>query len=246
MKLVISLYDFTGLMVEKFRQAGIVCLLVDGKHAEGTHSDPERPGLYKLGAWLERDFVTMATIARAVKALCRDYGTNDPQVVAVFGFPPCDDLASSGARWFEKKLAEDPECQHRAAERAKFVEDVAEWFNSAPWFAENPRGVLSTLWRRYDFVFSPWEFGAYLPADDVHPTYPEYIAPRDKYTKETWLWWGNGFPVPMKRPVIVPVGYSKQYNKLGGKTEKTKTIRSATPRGFAAAVFEAFKRQELI
>lgn len=245
MKLVISLYDFTGLMVEKFRQAGIVCLLVDGKHWRGGISqDPERKGLFTLGAWLERDFRTMHTIVSAVRDI-ESFYRERAEVVAVFGFPPCDDLASSGARWFKKKLAEDPECQHRAAERAKFVEDVGDWF-FAPWFAENPRGVLSTLWRRYDFVFSPWEFGAYLPVDDVHPTYPEYIAPRDKYSKETWLWWGNGFPVPMKRPVIVPVGYSEQYSKLGGKTEKTKTIRSATPRGFAAAVFEAFKREELI
>ena len=33
-------------------------------------------------------------------------------------------------------------------------------------------------------------------------------------------------------------GYSDQHNKLGGRSLKTKNIRSATPRGFAQAVFE--------
>ena len=33
-------------------------------------------------------------------------------------------------------------------------------------------------------------------------------------------------------------GNSRQHRKLGGKSAKTKNIRSATPRGFAQAVFE--------
>lgn len=240
-KLLVSLYDYTGLMVDKFREAGITCLIVDGKHPAGLTRDPDRDNLWRLGLWLERDFATTAMIWRAVQTVAPS-----AEVIGVFGFPPCDDLASSGARWFEEKLALDPDCQERAAGRAMFVEDLAWFLGDVPWFAENPRGVLSTIWRRYNFVFSPWEFGRYLPEDDVHPTYPEYIASRDRYTKETWIWWGGDFPVPMKRPVIVPVGYSKQYKKLGGKSEKTKTIRSATPRGWAAAVFEAFKREGLI
>jgi len=34
-------------------------------------------------------------------------------------------------------------------------------------------------------------------------------------------------------------GYSDQFKKLGGKSLKTKNIRSATPRGFAKAVMIA-------
>lgn len=36
-------------------------------------------------------------------------------------------------------------------------------------------------------------------------------------------------------------GDSTQYKKLGGKSLKTKNIRSATPRGFARAVYQANK-----
>lgn len=43
-------------------------------------------------------------------------------------------------------------------------------------------------------------------------------------------------PVPM---VTEPTGYSRQHEKLGGKSAKTKQIRSETPRGFALAVFMA-------
>ena len=42
-----------------------------------------------------------------------------------------------------------------------------------------------------------------------------------------------------KRPTQKPDGYSQQHLKLGGKSQRTKDIRSATPRGFARAVFEA-------
>ena len=53
--------------------------------------------------------------------------------------------------------------------------------------------------------------------------------------------------MPAKLPVPVSDGYSKQHLKLGGKSMKTKNIRSATPRGFAKAVFFAndFEREEV-
>ena len=66
-----------------------------------------------------------------------------------------------------------------------------------------------------------------------------HIKARDAYPKETWLWVGNGFTLPRRRPVKVDDGYSDQYERLGGKYPRTKLIRSLTPRGLAAAVFEA-------
>lgn len=108
-----------------------------------------------------------------------------------------------------------------------------------PWFIENPIGLISTLWRKPDMIFHPWHFGGYLPVGDVHPRWPKYIAPRDAYPKSTCLWYGGGFVWPVIRAVAVPEGYSDQYHMLGGKSKKTKQIRSETPRGFARAVFEA-------
>ena len=54
--------------------------------------------------------------------------------------------------------------------------------------------------------------------------------------------------MPAAKPVVCSDyygnGYSKPMMKLGGKSQKTKNIRSATPRGFAQAVFEANARQQ--
>ena len=45
--------------------------------------------------------------------------------------------------------------------------------------------------------------------------------------------------MPKKISVQFDGGYSAQHTKLGGKSDRTKNIRSATPRGFAKAVFDA-------
>jgi hypothetical protein len=49
---------------------------------------------------------------------------------------------------------------------------------------------------------------------------------------------GDGEREPTKIPTCKPTGYSTQHLKLGGKSQRTKDIRSATPRGFAKAVYE--------
>lgn len=155
----------------------------------------------------------------------------------IMAFPPCTDIAVSGAAHFERKEQESPGSQLMAVELAKLAAKIADSL-SVPYMIENPVSVLSTKWRKPDFSFHPWEFGGYLPEDDTHPNFPEYIAPRDAYPKKTCLWTGNGFNSPEKKPVHCPDGYSAQHKKLGGKSTKTKMIRSLTPRGFARAVFE--------
>ena len=88
-------------------------------------------------------------------------------------------------------------------------------------------------------MFHPWEYGMYLPETDKHPDHPEIIEPNDRYNKKTCLWTNTLFTMPGKRPTEAPIGYSKQHKLLGGKSLRTKNIRSATPRGFSLAVFEA-------
>ena len=108
-----------------------------------------------------------------------------------------------------------------------------------PYFIENPVSVLATMWRKPDYRFHPYEYGGYIPDDQAeHPRWPEYIAPRDAYPKNTCLWTGFGFVMPWTDPVEPEQGHSRQHLKLGGKSQRTKDIRSATPRGFATAVYE--------
>ena len=227
MKKAVFLYDYTGLMAQPWIDAGYECWCFDGQHEPGVVRD----GLHvKVGMWFFPDGLRYQ--AATIKALVGD------GVVMVFGFPECTNLAVSGAAHFQKKLDSDPMIQVKATELAKLVEVVGNEFGCA-WAAENPVSVLSSLWRKPDFSFHPWQFGGYLPDNDRHPEWPEYIAPRDAYPKKTCIWSGGGFVEPEKKPVDIPSGYSAQHLKLGGKSLKTKNIRSATPRGFAKAVFIA-------
>lgn len=227
MKKAIFLYDYTGYMAQPWIDAGYECWCFDGQHTPGI----TREGLHvKVGMWFYPDGLEYQA------AIIRDLvGTG---VEIVFGFPECTHLAVSGAAHFVKKLESDPEIQNNATKLAQLVEVVGLACN-AKWAAENPVSVLSTLWRKPNFNFHPYEYGGYLPEDDTHPEYPDYIKPRDAYPKKTCIWSGNGFNEPERIPVKCDKGYSDQHIKLGGKSLKTKNIRSATPRGFARAVFEA-------
>jgi hypothetical protein len=160
----------------------------------------------------------------------------DPKFIS--SFAPCTDLASSGAKHFELKELLDPQVFDKALNLVLMAERLANMCG-APWMLENPKGRISTLYRPPDHFFHPYEYSGYLPLDDVHPRYPDFIAPRDMYPKETFIWCGNGFVMPPKKFSEIPIGYSAQQKSLGGKSSKTKRIRAETPRGFALAVFES-------
>lgn len=220
---IISLCDYTGIMVKPWVEAGYSAVLVDPQHETQTVSDRiERIPLFLTGA-MQR----LGEIIRSHK------------VVFVAGFPPCTDVAVSGAAHFESKAAKDKHFQAKAAIVAEQCRTIAA-LSGAPGFFENPVSVFSSIFGRPDFTFDPFEFGGYLPEDDQHPDYPDIIASRDAYPKKTCLWAVNGFELPDKKPVYVEPGYSDQHKKLGGKSLRTKNIRSATPRGFSQAVFEKY------
>lgn len=147
-------------------------------------------------------------------------------------------MAVSGSRHFANKRAKDPFFHVRAVRTAKIAAWLAEFVFDCPYMIENPVSVLSGKWRKPSVYIDPWEYGGYLPANDVHPYFPQYIKPRDAYPKKTGLWTGNGFIIPPKNPVAVLPGWSDQQNKLGGKSTKTKMIRSLTPRGLAQAIYQ--------
>ena len=100
-------------------------------------------------------------------------------------------------------------------------------------------GVMSSIWRKPDFIFNRCDYGGYLPEDDTHPAYPDVYPGRDAYNKGTCIWRGEGFREPVRRPVKPLHKANPGWAKCGGKSVRTKNIRSATPRGFSQAVFEA-------
>lgn len=226
MKKAIFLYDRTGYMAEPWVEAGYECWCFDGSHEPGV----KREGNHiKVGLWFNA--YSASNHVEEIKKLVGD------NVVFVFGFPECTDMAVSGAAHFTRKSLSNPAFQAEAVELSRLVMYVGEAYGCT-WALENPVSVLSTIWRKPTFYFNPWEYGGYLQVDDEHPDYPEYIKPRDAYPKKTGIWASSNFKIPVKKPVYCEPGYSLQHRKLGGSL-KSKQIRSATPRGFARAVFAA-------
>jgi len=234
---VISLYDYTGEALKPWAEAGYTCYAFDIQH----NGELRRVTDYSGGGSIHycyadlHDFSTYSDLF---------FSFSGRKVAFGMAFPVCTDLAVSGAAWFKKKAEADPLFQQRAAQHAT---DCAGLFDDlgCPYFIENPVSVLSTLWRKPDYSFHPYEYGGYIAKNAArHPRWPDYIADRDAYPKKTCLWTGNGFVMPPKVPVEPETGHSRQHLKLGGKSAKTKNIRSATPRGFAIAVMAANTQKE--
>lgn len=222
---VVSLFDESGNMGRPWAERGAHVHCFDTQNAN--------KGIEFVGDGLISYHNSDLSFDRAIENISNAL---NPDII--FGFPPCTDLAVSGAAHFTSKALKNPDFQKDAVALARRVELLGD-LCQVPWFAENPVSVLASMWRKPDYRFQPYEYGGYLPEDDVHPRWPDYIAPRDKYRKKTCLWTGNGFIMPKPKSVGDPGQDSAQHSKLGGKSAKTKQIRSETPRGFAIAVMEA-------
>jgi len=227
MKKAIFLYDYTGIMAQPWLDAGYECWCFDGQHPEGVTRDGNH---VKVGMWFDA-YNTLKHVTQ-IKQMVGD------GVYFVFGFPECTDLTVAGAKYFKSKEIANPAFQAEATELARLVMYVGNEFNCV-WGLENPIGVLSSIWKKPNFSFHPKDFGGYLPEDDTNPIYPNIYPGRDAYNKKTCIWCGNGFNEPLRIPVDVKSKENPGWKLCGGKSIKTKNIRSATPRGFAKAVFIA-------
>lgn len=237
--IVLSLYDLTGIMVQPWANAGHDCFIFDIQHPKEETLPFGRGTITKVNLDLDFRGPAWDIIAETFAG----------QEVMLMGFPVCTDLSISGALHWAEKRAIDDDFQHKAVAPFFKIEQLAKKLN-ARYMIENPKSKAGSLFRKQDYSFDPFEYGGYLPPDDVHPLYPTVISPRDAYEKETWIWAGNGFIMPEKKPVDPHYMLYRRGNgeilhvseivaKTGGDSVKTKNIRSATPRGFAEAVFWA-------
>ena len=143
-------------------------------------------------------------------------------------FPPCTDLAVSGARHFERKIAD--------GSQAKSIEFFMALANcNIPKIAiENPIGIMSGKWRKPDQIIQPWQFG-------------------DKAQKSTCLWL-KGLP-KLKHTEIVDKGEFFEFTSKKGEKKRMpmwyykalqdaktpgqrRTLRSKTFQGIADAMAE--------
>jgi hypothetical protein len=197
--IALFLFSKTDSMARPWADAGVLCYCVDIQHPKG---ETREGNIVRVGADIHR---WQPPLGR--------------EIAFVAAFPPCTDLAVSGARWFRGKglysLADSIALFARAA-------DICE-ASGAPYLIENPVSTISTYWRKADHSFHPWQFADREPADN--------------YTKQTLLWTGGGFVMPqgLAQPISDP---DDRIHKAAPGPERA-NFRSATPAGFARAVFEA-------
>lgn len=207
MSTVISLCDLTGNMVQPWVDAGHNAILVDPQHVitrtEGA--------VFKIAAKVEDAIQILGGFIRS------------GDVAAVFAFPPCTDMAVSGARWFAAKRAADPMFQAKAVAVAEQCRTIGR-LSGAPWFVENPVSVLSRVFGPATHSFHPCDYTALEPADN--------------YTKRTQLWAGGGFVMPEPQRDLTLGPPDDRIHKAPPGPDR-ENFRSATPLGFARAVFAA-------
>lgn len=166
--------------------------------------------------------VVQVDIKLGIDILTWDYiGLNRPDGILIA--VPCTDFAVSGAQWWPEKDA-DGRTAHSVSLVKKSLE-IVNCFQPDWWALENPVGRIDKLVPELQ-QFGPWFFQ------------PHWFG--DPYTKKTGLWgvFNRNLKFNYVEPEIV-CSQGSWVQTLGGKSERTKELRSITPAGFASAFYRA-------
>lgn len=142
-------------------------------------------------------------------------------------FPPCTDLASSGARHFARKRADGTQ-QKSINFFLRFTKAKC-----ARIAIENPVGVMSTFYRKPDQIIQPWQYG-------------------ENYQKTTCIWIVGNLPKLVPACTQKPEFKYHEWVDKNGKTKRQSEwyystrcqgknrgkIASKTPTGLAKAMAE--------
>ena len=157
--------------------------------------------------------------------------------------PLCCDLSSAGARWWERKRRKNPKFQAEVVDALKETE-AALVATGAPYLLLTPASpILKRLWKAPRLTISPHEYGGYLAATALHPTWPTAIPKQDAYRKRTYVFHGNGLVLPQRKPVA-PVWIEVKSKKTGKikrlapmfAKRKYRGAQRAAPLGFLEGV----------
>jgi hypothetical protein len=151
----------------------------------------------------------------------------------IIAFPPCTDLAVSGARHFERKILD--------GSQQKSIDFFMKFVNAdcAKIAIENPIGIMSGKYRKPDQIIQPWQFG-------------------DKAQKSTCLWL-KGLPKLEPTNIVDKGEFFEFTSKKGEKKrmpmwyykalqeaktpEQRRTLRSKTFEGIAKAMAFQWTKQ---
>lgn len=131
----------------------------------------------------------------------------------IIAFPPCTDLAVSGARYFKEKIKDGR--QQRSIEFfMQFVNAKCKHIT-----IENPVGIMSTHYRKPNQIIQPWQFG-------------------HGETKATCLWLKN---LCNLTPTNIVEGREQKVWKMPPSKDRAK-LRSKTYPGIAKAMAEQWSK----
>ena len=214
---IVSVGDFSGKWSQPWRDAGY----------HTTRVDPKLSPHDALGGNDEAWAGTAQEFARYIA-----HSTKRLVVQGCLFAPPCTDFSSSGAQYWPAKDADGR--TDAALEIVDACMSIVSICKPTWWYLENPVGRLRRL--RPELGQPMWV----QPHEYAHLS----DAPEsERYTKKTGLW--GCFDRDMLdglRGDLTPVKVCAQgswLQKLGGKSERTKTLRSMTPQGLARATFKA-------
>jgi hypothetical protein len=125
----------------------------------------------------------------------------------LIAFPPCTDLAVSGARHFQRKIMDGT--QWRSIQF--FMQFANAPINKIA--IENPIGIMSRQYRKPDQIIQPWQFG-------------------HGETKATCLWLKN---LPILQPTNIVDGRENRIWRMPPSADRAKQ-RSETYQGIAEAM----------
>jgi site-specific DNA-cytosine methylase len=125
----------------------------------------------------------------------------------IIGFPPCTDLAVSGARWFPAKRSDGTQ-----QKSINFFMRLVN-ANCKKIAIENPIGIMSTEYRKPDQIIQPWQFG-------------------HGETKSTCLWLKG---LPLLQPTNIVEGREGKVWRMAPHPDRAKN-RSKTYQGIADAM----------
>ena len=158
---ILLLFETTGLAAAEFESQGFATVCVDlenepkkwnaGHKIETKHTE-----------WLNWDVLKREGSLIDVAKECMGMG----------GFPPCTDLAVSGARHFAAKREKNPNFQEGAVHLARSVERIGD-AAGIPWNCPNPNGVACLVCRLFLCLLNPDKIRTFPDIQTISMKNPE-------------------------------------------------------------------------
>lgn len=242
-EIILSVCDHSGYWSEPYVRLGYRVIRIDPKH--GDNVDQLGRGITEEPALTGPTTTIMdddgegwpLTVGMAAKMLAANPRILGGPVVGLLMAPPCTDFTVSGSRWWAGKDASGQTAQSvRIVEECLALKEACKetlrW-----WVLENPVGrmpKLVPLVGKPLLSFNPCDYAGFADTPC-----------KEAYTKRTLLYGDFNPRLPRdEREAVMYERKSKSgkvlrgswmWANLGGKSERTKQLRSVTPQGFARA-----------